>query len=187
MTVHSRSCCSYWKWSVIQSCHCMTCACTRCHGTMANPSLLGWPFLMSHVRNSPIRMFLISSCVPSQSKPLPSKWSVFICFTLWLQLSSLSLLIAVVACLTVVWDSRIFFSILLCFRRSLFQPVTCIIIGKIRSLLATIRKRGHWAHIHYKWHCAAPHLHLSEDARPHFCKFVGPGIDHISLSHVYHN
>jgi len=54
-----------------------------------------------------------------------------------------------------------------CFHRRSFQPVSCIIIGKMKCLQTTIRE--------HRWHsfticdivCASQHSHLSEDAMLH--------------------
>jgi len=60
-----------------------------------------------------------------------------------------------------------------CFHCLSFQPVYCIIDGKMKSLHTNIESlvNGHSCDIVY----AIPHSHLSEDARPHLCRFAAQG------------
>jgi len=71
-------------------------------------------------------------------------------------------------CFSGCWPTFLFCK---CSRRCLFQPVNFVIIIKVKSLQATIRKHSQLALIRCIF-STVRHLHLTERTWPHLCRFA---------------
>jgi len=59
-------------------------------------------------------------------------------------------------CVMLVESNLNGFSLYECFHLYSFQPVNCVVMGKMKSLQTTIREHSHWALIRFMWHCWVP-------------------------------